>query len=146
MLFDFDKSNINKAGQAVLNQVLADAAKAGGVKISATGHADRAGSEDYNMALSLRRADSVREALIAARRLGRCDHGRGPWRKRAGGADGGWREGTGQPPRRYRPAVIPLQSGDVKAAPGNRRRAHLDPRVVAIPVRPTAGTSRSSSA
>jgi OOP family OmpA-OmpF porin len=66
VLFDFDKSNINKAGQAVLNQVLADAAKAGGVKISATGHADRAGSEDYNMALSLRRADSVREALIAA--------------------------------------------------------------------------------
>ena len=35
------------------------------VHISATGHADRAGSEDYNMALSLRRADSVREALIA---------------------------------------------------------------------------------
>ena len=65
VLFDFDKSNINKAGQAVLNQVLADAAKAGGVKISATGHADRSGSEDYNMALSLRRADSVREALIA---------------------------------------------------------------------------------
>ena len=65
VLFDFDRSNINKAGQAVLDQVLADAAKMGGVRISATGHADRAGSEDYNMALSLRRADSVREALIA---------------------------------------------------------------------------------
>ena len=65
VLFDFDKSNINKAGKAVIEQVLADAAKMGGVKISATGHADRAGSEDYNMALSLRRADSVREALIA---------------------------------------------------------------------------------
>lgn len=65
VLFDFDKSNINKAGKAVLEQVLADAAKMGGVKISATGHADRSGSEDYNTALSLRRADSVREALIA---------------------------------------------------------------------------------
>jgi OmpA-OmpF porin, OOP family len=65
VLFDFDKSNINKAGQAVLDQVLADAAKMGGVHISATGHADRSGPEDYNMALSLRRADSVREALIA---------------------------------------------------------------------------------
>src|SRR5882724_1074829 len=65
VLFDFDKSNINKAAKVVLDQVLADAAKAGGVHISATGHADRAGSEDYNMALSLRRADSVREALIA---------------------------------------------------------------------------------
>jgi len=65
VLFDFDKSNINKAGKAVIEQVLADAAKMGNVSISATGHADRAGSEDYNMALSLRRADSVREALIA---------------------------------------------------------------------------------
>ena len=65
VLFDFDKSNINKAGKAVIEQVLADAAKMGNVSISATGHADRAGPEDYNMALSLRRADSVREALIA---------------------------------------------------------------------------------
>jgi len=65
VLFDFDKSNINQAGKAVIDQVLADAAKMGGVHISATGHADRAGPEDYNMALSLRRADSVREALIA---------------------------------------------------------------------------------
>jgi OOP family OmpA-OmpF porin len=65
VLFDFDRSNINQAGQAVLDQVLADAAKMGGVHISATGHADRSGPEDYNMALSLRRADSVREALIA---------------------------------------------------------------------------------
>ncbi len=66
VLFDFDRSNINAAGQAVLNQVLADAAAKGTpVSISATGHADRSGSEDYNMGLSLRRADSVREALIA---------------------------------------------------------------------------------
>jgi OOP family OmpA-OmpF porin len=65
VLFDFDRSNINAAGAAVINRVLADAAKMGGVNISATGHADRSGSEDYNMPLSLRRADSVREALIA---------------------------------------------------------------------------------
>jgi OOP family OmpA-OmpF porin len=65
VLFDFDRSNINDAGQAVIDQVLADAAKMGTVGISATGHADRSGSEDYNMALSLRRADAVREALIA---------------------------------------------------------------------------------
>jgi OOP family OmpA-OmpF porin len=63
--FDFDRSNIRPDGQAVIDQVLADAAARGGVLISATGHADRAGPEDYNMALSLRRADAVREALIA---------------------------------------------------------------------------------
>lgn len=66
VLFDFDRSNINAAGQSVIDRVLAVAAAKGvPVNISATGHADRSGSEDYNMALSLRRADSVREALIA---------------------------------------------------------------------------------
>jgi len=64
VLFDFDKSNINQAGQAVIDQVLADAHKMGSVHVSATGHTDRAGTEAYNMALSLRRADSVRDALI----------------------------------------------------------------------------------
>jgi OOP family OmpA-OmpF porin len=61
--FDFDMSNINPAAQAVLNEVLA--AVQSGAPISVTGHADRSGPEDYNMGLSLRRADAVREALIA---------------------------------------------------------------------------------
>lgn len=63
VLFDFDKSSITEAGQAVIDQVLADVA-GGTATISLTGHADRAGSEDYNLGLSLRRGDSVREALI----------------------------------------------------------------------------------
>ena len=66
VLFDFDKYNIRSDAQAVINQVLADAAAKGvPVNISAIGHTDTVGTEDYNMALSLRRADSVREALIA---------------------------------------------------------------------------------
>jgi OmpA-OmpF porin, OOP family len=65
VLFDFDRADLTAAGQAVIDQVLADAAATGAVSISATGHADRAGAEEYNMALSLRRADTVREALIA---------------------------------------------------------------------------------
>jgi OOP family OmpA-OmpF porin len=66
VLFDFDKSNINQAGSAVLEQACWPT-PGGWVRSAsrATGHADRSGSEDYNMALSLRRADSVREALIA---------------------------------------------------------------------------------
>ena len=65
VLFDFDKSNITADGQAVIDKVVAAVGKMGAVNISATGHADRSGSESYNMALSLRRADAVREALIA---------------------------------------------------------------------------------
>jgi len=63
--FDFDKSVINPAGQEVINQVLSDASKHAPSSVSVTGHTDRAGPEDYNMALSLRRADAVRSALIA---------------------------------------------------------------------------------
>jgi OOP family OmpA-OmpF porin len=67
VLFDWDKSDIRPDGQAVIDEVLADATAQGidTVVISATGHTDLSGSEDYNMALSLRRADAVREALIA---------------------------------------------------------------------------------
>lgn len=63
--FDFDRSNINAEAQTVIDAILAEVARVGTVNISATGHADRSGSEDYNMGLSLRRADAVREALIA---------------------------------------------------------------------------------
>jgi OOP family OmpA-OmpF porin len=63
--FDWDKSVINPAGQAVINDVLADAQKHAPSSVSVTGYTDRSGPEDYNMALSLRRADSVRSALVA---------------------------------------------------------------------------------
>jgi len=66
VLFDFDKSNINAAADAVVKQVVADYNANKATAISVTGHTDRAGTADYNMKLSERRADSVRAALIAA--------------------------------------------------------------------------------
>ena len=60
--FDWDQADITPAAQAVLDEVLA--AVEPGTPISVTGHADRSGPEDYNMGLSLRRADAVREVLI----------------------------------------------------------------------------------
>jgi len=63
--FDFDKANINAAGQQVINQVLSDAKMHAPSSVSVTGHTDTVGPADYNMALGLRRADAVRSALIA---------------------------------------------------------------------------------
>lgn len=60
--FDWDSAQITPAGQQVLNEVLG--ALQAGTPVSVTGHADRSGPEDYNMGLSLRRADAVREVLI----------------------------------------------------------------------------------
>jgi len=65
VLFDFDSARITGAGKAVIDQALADAARMPRVMVAATGHADRSGTEAYNFALSLRRADAVRTALIA---------------------------------------------------------------------------------
>jgi OOP family OmpA-OmpF porin len=65
VLFDFDRANIRPDGQAVIDEVIAAAQSMGAPQISVTGHADRSGPADYNLALSLRRADAVRQALIA---------------------------------------------------------------------------------
>ena len=62
--FDFDKSNVKPEAAQILDRAIADAKAGGTPSISVTGHADRSGSEDYNLALSLRRADAVREYLI----------------------------------------------------------------------------------
>jgi OOP family OmpA-OmpF porin len=42
----------------------AKAAQAQVTRIVATGHADRAGSDGYNMALSIRRANAVKSVLV----------------------------------------------------------------------------------
>jgi len=65
VLFDFNSSTINAAGQEVINWVLSSHSKHPDDYISVTGHTDRAGSEEHNMVLSLRRANAVRAALIA---------------------------------------------------------------------------------
>lgn len=66
VLFDFDKDNINPAGQAVINRVVADFSANKAKSISITGYTDRAGTDAYNEKLSQRRADAARAALIAA--------------------------------------------------------------------------------
>lgn len=65
VFFDFDRSDLTSAGQTTVNQA-ASAAKAGArTRVSVSGHADRSGSDQYNMALSLRRANTVKNALVA---------------------------------------------------------------------------------
>jgi len=63
--FDWDRSDIRPDAAAVIADVVADAATLGAPPISVTGHTDLSGSPEYNMGLSLRRADAVRDALIA---------------------------------------------------------------------------------
>jgi len=65
VFFDWDKADITPEAAAILKDA-ADYAKANGAaRIMATGHADRSGSDAYNMALSMRRAEAVKRQLIA---------------------------------------------------------------------------------
>lgn len=65
VFFDFDKATITADAAAIIR----DAAKAfkehKAVRIVATGHTDRSGTEEYNMRLAARRAEAVKAALMA---------------------------------------------------------------------------------
>jgi outer membrane protein OmpA-like peptidoglycan-associated protein len=64
VFFDWDRSNLSQQALATIQQA-ADAFKAkGSARITATGHTDTSGPEAYNMALSLRRANAVKDALV----------------------------------------------------------------------------------
>ena len=64
MHFEFDSDALTPATEQIIDEAVATAEKHGIVDYSVTGHADRAGPEAYNLDLSLRRANAVRDALI----------------------------------------------------------------------------------
>lgn len=64
VFFDFDRYVITPQGEAVIQRVVENYRRGGSASIVATGHADRAGPEDHNMALSDRRATAVQAALL----------------------------------------------------------------------------------
>ncbi len=63
--FDWDSDAVDGSGGRVIDNAVAAADSLGIADFSITGHADRSGPEDYNLNLSLRRADNVKAALIA---------------------------------------------------------------------------------
>ena len=66
-LFDFDKSVLKPAGKQALDEV-GDKIQSKGatvVDIDVVGHTDSIGTEEYNQALSLRRATSVKDYLVS---------------------------------------------------------------------------------
>jgi OOP family OmpA-OmpF porin len=63
--FDFDKSTIASGEQGKIERIAAKIGQTGAPsKVTATGHTDRVGSESYNQDLALRRATTIRDALM----------------------------------------------------------------------------------
>jgi outer membrane protein OmpA-like peptidoglycan-associated protein len=64
VFFDWDRSNLSAQALNTIKQAAAAYKTKGNARITATGHTDKSGPENYNMALSLRRANAVKDALV----------------------------------------------------------------------------------
>jgi len=64
VFFDWDRSNLSSQALNTIQQAATAFKTRGGARVTATGHTDTSGSEAYNMALSLRRANTVKDALV----------------------------------------------------------------------------------
>ena len=65
VFFDFNKSNLTAEAQSVVSEAVKTAQSGGAVRIMVTGHTDTVGSDTYNQALSLRRADAVKSQMVS---------------------------------------------------------------------------------
>src|SRR5579883_376926 len=64
VFFDWDRSDLSAQALSTINQAAQAFKSKGSARITATGHTDRSGPDSYNMALSLRRANAVKDALV----------------------------------------------------------------------------------
>jgi len=64
VFFDWDSTRLNNQSMTVIGQAAAAFKSRNAQGITATGHTDTSGGDAYNMALSLRRANVVKDALV----------------------------------------------------------------------------------
>jgi hypothetical protein len=64
VFFDWDRSNITPQAMTTVRQAADTFRSTGQSRVTASGHTDTSGPRDYNMALSLRRGNAVKDALV----------------------------------------------------------------------------------
>jgi outer membrane protein OmpA-like peptidoglycan-associated protein len=65
LLFDRDTTNLTRESRKMLPEVVRTIRNRKSSEVYVTGHTDRVGAEDYNMELSSKRADTVRDFLLS---------------------------------------------------------------------------------
>jgi outer membrane protein OmpA-like peptidoglycan-associated protein len=65
VFFDFNKSSLTAEAARIVAEAATAAKEKGEVRLLVVGHTDTVGSASYNQALSERRADAVRDALVS---------------------------------------------------------------------------------
>jgi len=64
VFFDFNKSNLTPEAVNVVGEAVKEAKSEGAVRVLVTGHTDTVGSDTYNQALSVRRAETVKDQMV----------------------------------------------------------------------------------
>jgi outer membrane protein OmpA-like peptidoglycan-associated protein len=64
VLFDFDKADLKPAGQKIVAEIVQEMKGNPQLRAHLVGHADSVGSDQYNMGLSKRRAESTRNSMV----------------------------------------------------------------------------------
>lgn len=64
VFFDFNKSDVTPEASKIITQAAGAAKQGNATRVTLTGHADRSGSDKYNQALSLKRGNAVKAALV----------------------------------------------------------------------------------
>ncbi len=64
VFFDWDKADLTPEAQSILRQASEYIKKGGLTRITLTGHADRSGTDSYNVRLSQRRGENVKKFLV----------------------------------------------------------------------------------
>ena len=64
IFFDFNKSDVRPDARPIIEQAASNARKGGTSRISLTGYTDRAGSDEYNQRLSVRRAEAIKAEFV----------------------------------------------------------------------------------
>lgn len=67
ILFDYDSAAIKERNQAIVDRIIERMEDVPDAKVTITGHTDTIGKEAYNLDLSDRRAQSVRDSIVAAK-------------------------------------------------------------------------------
>ena len=62
--FEFDKADLTPEGSKVVSDAVAAFKQGGSARVAVTGYTDLAGTQQYNLGLSKRRADTVRGAMV----------------------------------------------------------------------------------